>query len=49
MSALRDGEVNADAPAVDLHARALVLRHLRIILRLEVYEAESSGSSRLSK
>lgn len=40
--ALRDGEVDADAPAVDLHAAALVLGDLRVLLRLEVQEAEAA-------
>lgn len=48
MRSLRDGVVYADAASVDLHARALVLGHFSVLLVLEVYEAESSGTTRLS-
>lgn len=46
--ALRDGVVDADAAPVDLHAGALVLSDLRVFLVLEVHEAESSRTTRLS-
>lgn len=45
---LRDREVDANASPIDLHAGALVLRYFRVLLVLEVHEAEASGPPGLS-
>lgn len=48
VSALRDGIVDANPAPVNLHAGALVLGHFGVVHRLEVHEAETARTARLS-
>ena len=49
MLALRDGEVDADLPAVDLRVAHRVFGGFRVLHGIEVDETETAGSSRLQE
>lgn len=49
MSPLSDGIVDAYATTVNFHAGTFILGHFGVVLGHEVYEAESTGATRLLK